>query len=551
MNALKIGLLVNDKFCNKYVHELVFWAQQQENVEMAELVIFKSPPTSILEKTHRLTARQNFGHIASVMMFRLVLMIEKVILRFSTLHREHFNTLDLSERFDRQVTIESSVSPDGLAHSFAPDQVRRVRDLGLDLLITYGPEIMQDEILQTCRLGIISVRGAGNEAYRDGPIGFWECYHKHPKTGFVIQSVTQGNVRSVLLSGFFSTKFLFSLNQASLFRKISPHLQQLLKQVASTGKLPAAQVDRPYSGVVLHFPNFFQSVHYLTMVVIRIGMRALYKLVSYQKKWEISFIASGWKKAVLWKSIKAKAPRGRFWADPFIYARDGKTYCFVEDYVYKTKRAHISVLEVSETGTRQIGECIKEPFHLSFPFLFNYDGQLYMCPECSGSLQIRIYRCVGFPLQWELASVAMDNILAADTMIFKRAGVWWMLTSIDKSAINDYCSELYLFSSSSPLATDWKAHPQNPIRIDSEGGRNAGLLFDGEKIFRMAQRHGYDQYGQGLLMYEVTELSETVYSEKLFSTINPNFKKGLLGVHHMSTTGQITVFDHISRSFIF
>jgi hypothetical protein len=207
------------------------------------------------------------------------------------------------------------------------------------------------------------------------------------------------------------------------------------------------------------------------------------------------------------------------------------------------------VLEVTDNGAEKIGECIKEPFHLSFPFLFNYAGNLYMSPECSGSRQIRIYKCTGFPLEWKLESIAMDNVAAADTMLFEHAGIWWMLTSIDESESNDYCSELYLFSSNSPIGAEWEPHPENPIRIDSEGGRNAGLLFDDGKIFRLAQRQGYDQYGQGLLMYEITGLSKTIYTEKLFSEINPYFKEGLLGVHHLSTTGKITVFDHVSRSF--
>lgn len=550
MRTLKVGLLLDDRFCNKYIHELVCWSQQQSDVQISHLIVFKQRPTSLLEKLRNLAKVKSAGYLASVLLFRLIVMVEKIILHFNPLHRAHFDIFDLSKKIDRQITIESDFCRSWFIHQFSSDQVRRVKDLDLDLLITYGSELMQGEILHASRLGIISISSAGNESYRGGPAGFWECYYKHPKTGFVIQGLTEEKVRNVILSGFFSTKFLFSLNQASLYRKINPHLQQLLKRIAASGQLPEIEVHQPYSGAVFRLPGFFQSLHYLFKIAGRIGARTVFRIANYRKKWEISFISSGWKKAVLWNSISAKAPRGHFWADPFLYVHDGKTYCFVEDYVYKTDRAHISVLEVSDAKAHKVGECIREPFHLSFPFLFNYAGTLYMCPECSGSRQIRVYRCTGFPLQWELASVAMDNISAADTMIFERAGIWWMLTSIDKSGLNDYCSELYLFSASSPLATEWKGHPQNPVRIDSDGGRNAGMLFDDGKIFRLAQRQGYDQYGQGLLMYEITDLCESTYSEKLFSEINPFFKKGLLGVHHLSTTGQITVFDHVSRSFV-
>jgi hypothetical protein len=476
-------------------------------------------------------------------------MMEKVFLRFSIIHRSHFNVFDVNKNFQKQFVINSSVQKFDFSYQLPQIEIERIKELDLDLLITSGSEVMHGNILHVARLGVIAIGSAGNKTYCGDSIGFWECYHKHPKTGFTIQSLTGDGARNILVSGFFSTKFLFSLNQASLYKKINPHLQSLLKQVAATGALPDVQIHQPYSGAIFHVPKFSQSIQYILKVFFRVGTRAFFKLTKYQKKWEISFVSSSWKKAILWKSVKVKAPRGHFWADPFIYEHNGKTYCYVEDYVYKTDRAHISVLEVTDNGAEKIGECIREPFHLSFPFLFNYAGDLYMCPECSGSRQIRIYKCTEFPLRWKLESIAMDDIAAADTMLFEHGGIWWMLTSIDESESNDYCSELYLFSSHTPIGGVWEPHPENPIRIDSEGGRNAGLLFDDGKIFRLAQRQGYDQYGQGLLMYEITGLSKTVYTEKLFSEINPYFKEGLLGVHHLSTTGKITVFDHVSRSF--
>ena len=75
------------------------------------------------------------------------------------------------------------------------------------------------------------------------------------------------------------------------------------------------------------------------------------------------------------------------------------------------------------------------------------------------------------------------------------------------------------------------------------------LIIEDEKIFRMAQRQGYDQYGEGLLIFEITELTPEVYKERLFSEVKPNYRKGLLGSHHLSSTGKTTVFDHVARSF--
>jgi hypothetical protein len=147
-------------------------------------------------------------------------------------------------------------------------------------------------------------------------------------------------------------------------------------------------------------------------------------------------------------------------------------------------------------------------------------------------------------LKWELQTVAMEGVSAADTMLFEKGGKWWILTSLDESGAADHCSELYLFSSDSPLGTNWTPHPQNPIRIDAYGGRNAGLVIEGEKLFRFAQRQGFDQYGQGLLVYEIKEISESIFVEELVTEINPAFRRGLHGTHHLSTDGRTTVIDH-------
>jgi hypothetical protein len=549
MEKLKIGLLLNNKFTSKYIYDLVCWAETQHDIEISHLIITSPQRGSFFKRVLDLKSYKNIRDFISILLFRSIGRVEKIFLKFSVLHEGHLDIFDISKNFKNQFIINSSVQRLDFSYQLPQMEIERIKELDLDLLITTGSEMMRGNILHAARLGVLGIGSAGNKTYCGDSIGFWECYHKYPKTGFTIQSLTGDGARNILLSGFFGTKFLFSLNQASLYKKITPHLRSLLKQVAATGALPEIQIHQPYSGAIFHVPKFSQGIQYILKALFRVGARVIFKLTKYQKKWEISFVPSSWKKAILWKSVKVKAPRGHFWADPFIYEHNGRTYCYVEDYVYKTDRAHISVLEVTDNGAEKIGECIKEPFHLSFPFLFNYAGNLYMSPECSGSRQIRIYKCTGFPLEWKLESIAMDNVAAADTMLFEHAGIWWMLTSIDESESNDYCSELYLFSSNSPIGAEWEPHPENPIRIDSEGGRNAGLLFDDGKIFRLAQRQGYDQYGQGLLMYEIIGLSKTIYSEKLFSEINPYFKEGLLGVHHLSTTGKITVFDHVSRSF--
>src|SRR3989449_10240595 len=114
-------------------------------------------------------------------------------------------------------------------------------------------------------------------------------------------------------------------------------------------------------------------------------------------------------------------------------------------------------------------------------------------------------------------------------------GRWWMLTNIDEAETGDHCSELYLFSADSPLSTNWVPHPQNPILVDSIGGRNGGLIIDGERLLRLGQCPGFDPYRQRLRVYEIKGISASRYAEELVAGIKPGFPKGGGGPHPLST----------------
>ncbi len=546
MEALKVALLVNDTFSGKYVHELALWGKERADIKISHLLVHARPRDSNLGRLRNVLLEQGPYVLLSKISFRLIVLVENLLLKCSGIHGDHYKTFDLRKLVDEILVITPIVSKSGLAYRFSAEDIEKIKALDFDLLIRCGSGIMRGDILRASRFGIISLHHGDNRVNRGGPAGFWECYYKWPQTGFIIQRLTEElDAGDVLVRGSFATRYFYSLNQAHIYEKSNAHLKNLLSRIASTRKLPPAEnAPNPYSNTLFRVPNPIQSVVYGLKVFKRISIKVITRLLMLRKRWGISLLSCKWDKSVFWRSTEVKPPRGRFWADPFLYSHGGRTFCFVEDLVYKTGRAHITALEITGTKASELGTALKEPFHLSFPFLFQYQGALYMCPEARESGQIRIYRCAEFPLKWELQTVIMEDVRAADTMLFEREGKWWMLTNLDESGADDHCSELYLFSSDSPLGTNWTPHPQNPVRIDAHGGRNAGLVVDGEKVFRLAQRQGFDQYGQGLLVYEIKTISESLFVEELVSEINPTFRRGVRGTHHLSTDGKTTVIDH-------
>ena len=544
MRPLKIGLMLDSVRCDKYVHELALWGKSQANLEISHLILHPRRPNS------RFGGLGELRRLPEKVLFRIIRSIEKVILLRSSAHRDHYRSFDLGKIAAQVIGIEPLVSRSGHVYRFSDEDVDRVRSLGLDLLIRCGQGILRGSILRASRLGIVSFHHGDNRVNRGGPAGFWECYYQWPETGFIIQRLTEElDAGEVLVRGAFATRYYYSLNQAHVYKKSVSHLKNLLARVAATGRLPEPDpTPKPYSNRLFRSPGLLQCASYACKLLYRVSVKALANVLP-RERWGISVLSGKWNEAVFWRAREALPPKGRFWADPFLHTRAGRTFCFVEDFVYEAGRAHISALEIVGTKIVERGVALKEPFHLSFPFLFEHLNELYMCPETCAAGQIRVYRCTNFPLEWKLEKVLMKDVCAVDTMLLGKSGKWWMFTTIDESGTDDHCSELYLFSSDSPLSTTWTPHPQNPLRIDPRGGRNAGLIIEGERVFRLAQCQGFDRYGHSLLAYEIKELSESRYAEALVATIAPNFRRGLLGTHHLSTDGKTTVIDHVSHSF--
>jgi hypothetical protein len=211
-----------------------------------------------------------------------------------------------------------------------------------------------------------------------------------------------------------------------------------------------------------------------------------------------------------------------------------------------TQRGHISALHLDDAGKADplyLGPVLAEPFHLSFPYLFEYDGDLYMCPESQEAGQIRLYKCTGFPLHWELHSLAMANVAAMDTLIFPQGEYWCLLTGILPEGDVNRFPELHLFTATNPLCGQWVPHAANPIKSDPEFARNAGLLHKDGKRFRVSQVSDFAVYGTSINICEMRGVGEQGLSESLTTRMHARFKPGNIGLHHMHHVSGTTVWD--------
>ena len=221
-------------------------------------------------------------------------------------------------------------------------------------------------------------------------------------------------------------------------------------------------------------------------------------------------------------------PEGTYWADPFLIKRKGKTYLFIEDYDYN--KGVISYMELDKTGMpiHAPRKILERPYHISFPFLVEDQGEVYMIPETGDNQRIELYHATKFPDEWELVGPMVEHIVAGDTIVYKNGKEFLMFTT--ESGDNNL-----IIMRSETLFDRWNIIFRRQIM----NSRSAGSIFvDGDKIIRPTQ----DGRVYGESMY-FKEIHLAPYTEKVIHNINPNWYKGLTGTHTFNMTEDFIVID--------
>jgi hypothetical protein len=241
-------------------------------------------------------------------------------------------------------------------------------------------------------------------------------------------------------------------------------------------------------------------------------------------------------------------PAGRYLADPFPIEVDGRHFLFVEDYSNAARRAVISVSEAGHddawSSPRSVLEC---DYHLSYPFVFEHEGAIYMLPETGEASRVELYRAVEFPDEWRLERVLLDGLTAFDATLHIEDGFLWFFANIVEGPEDR--GELWLFSSRS-LDGEWRPHPQNPIVTDPGTARPAGRLFrQGGLLIRPGQDCSIG-YGEAVVLNRVDALSPGEYSETPIDRIEPDWMRGVERTHTYTFDSRYEYLDgyrHVRR----
>lgn len=246
--------------------------------------------------------------------------------------------------------------------------------------------------------------------------------------------------------------------------------------------------------------------------------------------------------------VELDAPPGSWFADPFVVSRKGESGVFVEEFVESLGRARIAYQPLADgIPVGPSAAVLEEPFHLSFPWTFEFADQVYMTPEAGASKGLRFYRATDYPRSWELVHNLFSGTRVVDPLVFEHAGLWYLLANIDPLDAGDTYSELHAFWASDPITTEWKAIPGNPQLVDPQCARNAGLIHVEGQLFRVGQRQGFKRYGEHCALYRIAAISPDGYQEVAEGEVHLTLNSAAYGPHHLSKADDLLAFDFVPR----
>lgn len=247
--------------------------------------------------------------------------------------------------------------------------------------------------------------------------------------------------------------------------------------------------------------------------------------------------------------------QGKYWiADPFVFEKNDRVYIFYELFDLIIRKGYIaySVLDKNWTATKP-KIIIKEKTHLSFPCIFEKDGDIYIMPESCGKNNVHLYKCKKFPDEWAEEKTILKDCYSVDSINIKIDNKNYII-----------CSEQYHYPPNGKVISCWIKNIIYEIdenfnclslgKVISEGDcgiRNAGSIFKRKnKYYRVGQDCTDNIYGKGVCIFEINniypyeekEIKKISYKEikKHISFIE---KKDIIGFHTYNSSNNYEIID--------
>lgn len=239
----------------------------------------------------------------------------------------------------------------------------------------------------------------------------------------------------------------------------------------------------------------------------------------------------------------------RYIADPFGLWREDRLHVFAEQFDYRDGVGRIVAI-ILDRDLRVIDErlALREPWHLSYPYVFEAEGETWMLPEAHASGALHLYRARDFPFGWERAATIALPHMPLDATPVRHDGRWWMFyapAQPTSARLTTLCA-----AHAPSLTGEWTSLP-DPILVDPRGARPGGTPVMVDEHLHLPLQRCVGSYGTGIRLLRLNALSPDRVAATVTSELDPPADAApyRAGLHTLSAVGDVTLIDVKRRRF--
>jgi hypothetical protein len=428
---------------------------------------------------------------------------------------------------------------------FSDTIIENIKSHQLDFILRFGFNIIRGEILNAAKFGVWSFHHDDEQKYRGGPPGFWEILKNDPVTGTILQRLTDKLDGGIILKkGFFKT----------IDHSYAGQIDQLYFASAEWPLHVCRDIENnvaPYTDDAQSRTNAKVYKAPTNPAMLSFWFKILKNKISFH--YQELFKPEDWNVGIAKTSISSFSknfdannltwlphpPKGRYFADPFAFQIGEELHVVFEDYDYKSRKGKISRIVYSDGKFGEVTSVIEEDFHLSYPFIFETDGDIYCLPESATAKQVRLYKYDQGAGEFRFNILLLDDFPGVDPTVFKYENKWWLFATSKEQSNTD----LHVFFAEQ-FDGPYQPHANNPVKTDVRNARPAGTPYiENCDLMRPAQDCS-GTYGGRIAVNKVVELTGKTFIEETINYIGPLTKsKFNKGFHTISMVGDYTIFD--------
>lgn len=206
-------------------------------------------------------------------------------------------------------------------------------------------------------------------------------------------------------------------------------------------------------------------------------------------------------------------------ADPFLFVKNNTLFLF-----YESERSgdhgEIRMMKTSDLQKWSSPVTVlRESFHLSFPFVFDYCGGVYMIPESQADDSIRLYKgnedLTHFTLERVLMKRARTEDVSfnfCDSHLLLKDGVFYLFTSVSYR----WTYHLELYYTDDILMHNFVKHPLSPVYVGNDFGRCGGSIIHLDDNYYRVSQNCSESYGGNVSIHRILSLDQNTYREELY-----------------------------------